>query len=526
MSDAFDAFSGGSVTGTTLTVAHTIGAGSNRLLVTSVFGDAADVVTGATYNGVAMTLVDKVNSNPGVDRWLYCFVLENPASGSHNIVVTASTSITMGASSASYSGVVQIGQPEASAHNSDPNAAGLTTSVTTLTDNAWTVLCTISTGGHPAAGTNSTKRGDDNFGGVGISAIFDSNGAISPPASHSMSFTCTTGPVGGIIVSIAPVGAVLTSGTASLTSATNAAISVDGGTALGGTAPYAYQWYRSTTANFTPGGGNLLAGATGATLADSASLLADTPYFYIRRVTDSVAATADTNQVAGVLKAAPVIVYFLGDSITLGTSGPTPPADTFPALFAVVVAHLYKQRVVTAVNGGIGSTSTTSWATDAGGILTAARAAAIAAGATHVSIMLGANDAAAHISAATYKSNLQTIANAFIADGKKVMINYPPYIQAGANGGATDVAATENMRSYLAQIDSLVDNVNYLQGDKIAYNWFMDHQNEVQADGTHMLEAGHQSLASMQARAFDRAVLQVSASGTVPTRRRPSRGRN
>jgi len=514
MTIAFDAVSGGSVSGTALTVAHTC-AGSNRLLLSSIFGDSADVITGATYNGLAMTLVDKLFDGAS-SRFHYCFALLAPATGTHNIVVSASTSIIMGASSASYTGVLQSGQPEAFAHNSNPSTASLATIVTTLTDNAWTVYCAHAEGGHPAAGANSTFRGDDGFGGVGISAIMDSNGPISPAAAHSMTFTATSGPCIGIIVSIAPLGAALSPGTASLTSATNTTLTLNGGTALGGTAPYTYQWYRSTTANFTPGAGNLLSGATSATLADSASLAADTPYYYIRRVTDNVGATADTNQVAGVLKAAPIIVFFLGDSITLGTGGPNPPADSFPALFAIELAHLYKQRAVTAVNGGIGSTSSTDWATDAGGILTAARAAATGAGATHVMIMLGANDAAAHISAATYKSNLQTIANAFISDGKKVMINYPSYIPAGANGGATDVAATESMRSYLAQIDSLVDNVNYLQSDKIAYNWFVDHQSEVQTDQTHMLEAGHQSLAIIQARAFDRSVLQVvAAAGTA-----------
>ena len=46
-----------------------------------------------------------------------------------------------------------------------------------------------------------------------------------------------------------------------------------------GIAPYSYQWYRSTTANFTPDPSSLVPGATGATLQDT-GLSPDTTYYY------------------------------------------------------------------------------------------------------------------------------------------------------------------------------------------------------------------------------------------------------
>lgn len=65
--------------------------------------------------------------------------------------------------------------------------------------------------------------------------------------------------------------------------------------ATGGTGPYTYQWYRSTTNGFTPGAGNILSGQTALTLNDS-GLLGNTTYYYDVVATDSLAATAQSSQ--------------------------------------------------------------------------------------------------------------------------------------------------------------------------------------------------------------------------------------
>lgn len=64
-----------------------------------------------------------------------------------------------------------------------------------------------------------------------------------------------------------------------------------------GTGPYTQQWYRSTTTGFTPGGGNIVAGATALTLNDS-GLIPNTVYYYKVVYTDAVAATATSVQLA------------------------------------------------------------------------------------------------------------------------------------------------------------------------------------------------------------------------------------
>ena len=56
--------------------------------------------------------------------------------------------------------------------------------------------------------------------------------------------------------------------------------------ATGGTGPYNYQWYRSTTTGFSPGAGSLLSGATALTLSDS-GLVPGTTYYYVVVATDT-----------------------------------------------------------------------------------------------------------------------------------------------------------------------------------------------------------------------------------------------
>lgn len=89
------------------TWAHTC-SGSDRLLrVTTSHFDSIDVVTGVTYNGVALTAVPGGSTNNGqyyVTAW---YVLA-PDTGTHNIVVTMSGNVfDFGAGAISYTGVHQ-----------------------------------------------------------------------------------------------------------------------------------------------------------------------------------------------------------------------------------------------------------------------------------------------------------------------------------------------------------------------------------------------------------------------------------
>lgn len=89
----------------------------------------------------------------------------------------------------------------------------------------------------------------------------------------------------------------LTAGVASLLSVQSNTASLTATAATSGTDPVTYQWYRSTTTGFTPGGGNLIAGATSLQLQDS-GLIPNTQYYYKLQASDASPTTVTYTQVA------------------------------------------------------------------------------------------------------------------------------------------------------------------------------------------------------------------------------------
>jgi hypothetical protein len=88
----------------------------------------------------------------------------------------------------------------------------------------------------------------------------------------------------------------ITAGVASLSAVTSTTANLSATAATAGTAPYTYQWYRSTTSGFSPGSGNILTGQTALTLADT-GLIPNTTYYYVLAATDQVPTTVDYTQV-------------------------------------------------------------------------------------------------------------------------------------------------------------------------------------------------------------------------------------
>lgn len=86
----------------------------------------------------------------------------------------------------------------------------------------------------------------------------------------------------------------VTAGALSQVSVTDTKANLLSAAASGGTGSYTYQWYRSTTTGFSPGGGSLISGATSLALADS-GLIPNTAYFYVVVATDTGAGNATSN---------------------------------------------------------------------------------------------------------------------------------------------------------------------------------------------------------------------------------------
>lgn len=205
MAIAFDAAVDGlSNTGTSHTWNHTC-TGSLLILWVGFNGDnigSFDDITSVTYNGVAMTLANKqVNPASGGDRNTYLYYLLGPATGSHAVVINCTNSHLLQGGSASYTGVKQSGQPDATAVNAETVSSNktLTTTLTTSADNCWTVVvegCYDGGpgAGSPGAGAGTTKRAvDATNGGWGI---FDSNAVVHPAGSASLTTTRSADPFG------------------------------------------------------------------------------------------------------------------------------------------------------------------------------------------------------------------------------------------------------------------------------------------------------------------------------------------
>lgn len=182
---------------TSLTYAHTV-TGTNPIIFVGAFGAiGSDNITGVTYAGVSMSLVDKEQISG--DRWLYLFLLTAPSTGANNVVISANASIAIGGQSASYTGVKQTGQPDAFTKNTGTSVTSLTTTLTTIADNSWTFMVLKTIGNGPIAGSGTVRRQTANN-----MAIFDSNGAITPAGSASLIATFGSDNVASVMASFAP----------------------------------------------------------------------------------------------------------------------------------------------------------------------------------------------------------------------------------------------------------------------------------------------------------------------------------
>lgn len=209
MAIAFDAASGigYEASANSITLSHTC-TGNERLLIVGVTTRAntgADIITGVTYNSVAMTRINtaKESGASSDDDRLYLYYLIAPDTGTHNIVASASATGVMYIRGASYTGCRQENQPDN--YDSavfDYPTANITKALTPNVNNCWLVGVADNGFGAFVAGTGTTIRST----GIYTSrAYIDNNGAINPAASTALSVTVSGNSNGVILIaSIAP----------------------------------------------------------------------------------------------------------------------------------------------------------------------------------------------------------------------------------------------------------------------------------------------------------------------------------
>lgn len=202
MAIAFDnAIAGRAINGTT--VAFTCAPGAVMLL--GITGN----ITGVTYNGVALTSEHSFTS-PILDGNAFStsiLKLLTPSSGTHNLVFSVASGAG-GYAVATYTGASGIeAWGDNYSHTDGPppantQVASLSGTVTTLTDNAWTVIFGVgSNNRNMVSAGNTTHRASAS--GVDFTAlgVLDSNGAITPAGSSTLTATWSSGS-GFTVVSI------------------------------------------------------------------------------------------------------------------------------------------------------------------------------------------------------------------------------------------------------------------------------------------------------------------------------------
>lgn len=132
---------------------HTLGSGTNRILVVSVGSEGGNSFTGVTFGGVAMTLAPGtergIDSDKNITAIFYMLEADLPSSGAagtYDVVVSTENSSKTAGGSVSLKNVKQAG-PEAVATaacgTGDGNIGGgyyeLSQSITTSTDGAWII---------------------------------------------------------------------------------------------------------------------------------------------------------------------------------------------------------------------------------------------------------------------------------------------------------------------------------------------------------------------------------------------------
>jgi len=286
-------------------------------------------------------------------------------------------------------------------------------------------------------------------------------------------------------------------------------------TPSGGTPPYSVAFYRSATPDTVPGAPTLLTTITNVPFQGTATLT-DTPplnsiaYDYVCVVTDAASVAQTTLHLFALLKAKPLVIGMLGDSIVLGLGpGMVPALKTQGGV-----------RDTSAINQAIGGTTSYNWLPTQPNIYSSALTAFQAAGVNLVMMMLGTNDFnivsepfdPAQLT--NYQANIAAIAADLVAHGMDVLLNAPPakYPNPPLTGvpGATLELSNRYYLACQANLDAVADRVHIFKGDRQAFHWFAEHPEELN-DGTHPTNTGYDSLERMWASAALANYLQPSS---------------
>lgn len=182
----------------TLSASYAIGGVVDNCLFVAVTAGTSDFVTDVSFAGVSLSLIAKGQVSGG--NWIYLFVGTRLPSISQPLTITASSPGFLAMVASSY-GNVLFSAPDNSTSGTDAGST-VTTSLTPIRDQCWTILAIASTGGGvgPQAASGCTLRQASGT----ILGLFDSGGLITPPASYNMSVLMPAAGTFAVMASFAP----------------------------------------------------------------------------------------------------------------------------------------------------------------------------------------------------------------------------------------------------------------------------------------------------------------------------------
>jgi len=149
---------------------HTIGSGSNRLLVVCIAHEnwTSDTVSGVTYDDVALTkAISKQEGANYAEIW-YLLETDLPSTGAYTVVVTFPNAFIDSVCGAVSVDNVTQQAPEATASGSDTNTDTISTNITTISKNAWLFdVLSVSDDTTSTPGSGQVERFDVHSGDTG-----------------------------------------------------------------------------------------------------------------------------------------------------------------------------------------------------------------------------------------------------------------------------------------------------------------------------------------------------------------------
>ena len=166
------------------------------------------LVTGVTFNGNAMTSIANLTGSSNGHAQIAYYIAGANAAGTHDVVISASSSNDMWAEVVSYSGTATDStavDTTNAALNSNPSNSTITSSVTTPSTSGCWVVWGIQTNGNNITSVSNGAIREDSQGYFGSA---DSNGTVTASSTYSTITTTQPNSANWVqMISIVPAGA-------------------------------------------------------------------------------------------------------------------------------------------------------------------------------------------------------------------------------------------------------------------------------------------------------------------------------